>query len=112
MDIEFIRGDTQFIRFQLKDGNGNLLELSDTDNLYFTLKTDANSKKVLLQKKFPNDISYADGYYSFTINSEDTAKLDYREYQYDIELKIGDYVKTLGQGTITLTEEITFKEDE
>ena len=105
MDIEFIRGDTQFIRFQLKDGNGNLLELSDTDNLYFTLKTDANSKKVLLQKKFPNDISYADGYYSFTINSEDTAKLDYREYQYD-------YVKTLGQGTITLTEEITFKEDE
>ena len=38
--------------------------------------------------------------------------MDYREYQYDIELKTGDYVKTLGQGTITLTEEITFKEDE
>ena len=73
MDLSFIRGDTQFIRFPVKDGEGNLVELSSGDNLYFTVKTDPNSKTVLFQKKFPNDITYSEGYYSFTINSEDTS---------------------------------------
>ena len=76
------------------------------------MKQNSNSKKVLLQKKFPADISFADGYYQFELSSKDTSKLAYGSYQYDIELKIGDYVKTLILGTITLTDEITFQGDE
>ena len=112
MDIEFTRGDTQYIKFQLKDENGKPLKLTDTDNLYFTVKEHQNSKKILMQKKYPVEIKYSDGYYIFEITSEDTSDLAYNTYQYDIELKSGDYVKTLGLGTITLTDEITFRGDE
>lgn len=112
MDIEFTRGDTQFFRFQVKDGEGNPIQLKDGDNLYFTVKQNSNSEDVLIQKKYPDEIQYSDGYFNFVLNSEDTSDMDYGTYNYDIELKSGDYVKTLGQGTITLTEEITFRSDE
>ena len=112
MDLEFTRGDTQYIKFQLKDGNGEPLKLTNSENLYFTVKENQNSKKILIQKKFPTDIKYLDGYYIFEITSEDTSDLAYNTYQYDIELKSGNYVKTLGLGTITLTDEITFRRDE
>lgn len=112
MDIEFTRADTQFIKFTLKDAEGKPLVLNDTDKLYFTIKQNPNSNRVLLQKRFPDDIKYQDGYYYFVLNSADTSDLAYGTYQYDIELKSGDYVKTLSQGSITLTEEITFRRDE
>lgn len=112
MDIEFIRGDTQFFKFQVKDGEENPIQLKNGDNLYFTVKQNANSEDVLIQKKYPEDIQYSDGYFNFVLNSGDTSNMAYGTYNYDIELKSGDYVKTLGQGTITLTEEITFRSDE
>lgn len=112
MDIEFIRGDTQFFKFQIKDGEGKQIQLTDVDKLYFTVKQNANSEEILIQKKYPENIQYSDGYFNFVLNSEDTSDLAYGTYNYDIELKSGDYVKTLGQGTITLTEEITFRSDE
>lgn len=112
MDLEFTRGDTQFIKFQLKDGEGNPIVLTLDDKLYFTVKQNRNSKKILIQKKYPDSIQYADGYFYFTLESEDTSSLSYGTFQYDIELKSGEYVKTLGLGTISLTDEITFKEDE
>ncbi len=112
MDLEFTRGDTQFIKFQLKNGQNEPIEPTIDDNLYFTVKQSKNSTKVLIQKKYPDSIQYADGYFYFTLESNDTCNLAYGTYQYDIELKSGDYVKTLGFGTITLTDEITFKGDE
>jgi hypothetical protein len=112
VDIEFIRGDTQIFRFQVQDANGNPIELKADDNLYFTVKQNANSEDILIQKRYPDSITYSDGYFNFILNSEDTSELAYGTYNYDIELKSGDYVKTLGLGTITLTEEITFRSDE
>lgn len=112
MDLEFTRGDTQFVRFALKDGDGNVIEPSADDCLYFTVKQNANSSKVLIQKKYPDSINYTDGYFCFCLDSEDTSILPYGTFQYDIELVSGDYVKTLGFGTITLTEEITHRRDE
>lgn len=112
MDLEFTRGDTQFLKFRLKGLDGNLIELMDEDKLYFTVKQNENSSKVLIQKKYPDDIKYSDGYFSFVLSSADTSDLAYGTYQYDVELKSGDFVKTLGLGTITLTEEITHRRDE
>ncbi len=112
MDIEFTRGDTQIIKFELKDAKGNEIELTQDDILYFTVKQNPHSSKVLIQKKYPNEIEFSDGYFSFVLSSQDTADLAYGTYQYDIELKSGEYVQTLGLGTITLTEEITHRRDE
>jgi hypothetical protein len=113
MDLEFTRGDTQVIKFQIKDGYDNPIIPTLSDNVYFTVKQNSNSKKVLIKKEFPeNGINYEDGYFYFTLESDDTSNLAYGTYQYDIEFKSEKYVKTLGFGSITLTDEITFKEDE
>lgn len=112
MDLEFTRGDTQVLKFQLKNGLGKEIEPSPEDNIYFTVKSSANSLKSIIHKKYPDNIEYSNGYFYFTLNSEDTSDMPYGTYQYDIELKSGDYVKTLGFGTITLTEEITYRRDE
>ena len=80
---------------------------------YEVLRKENSKKKVLIKKEFPeNGINYEDGYFYFTLESDDTSNLAYGTYQYDIEFKSEKYVKTLGFGSITLTDEITFKEDE
>lgn len=114
MDFEFPRGDTFLFKFRLKDKNGEEIVLGVGDKLYFTVKKSSKSTDRAIQKITPSGIVYEeDGYYHITIDSNDTAELDYGTYQYDIELKTATgVVKTLILGSITLTDEITFKGDE
>ena len=117
VDYEIKRGDTTNLKkFRITDKNGEVLHLTDTDYLYFTIKQNANSATVLLQKTLNNGITLGnDGYYHITMEATDTNKLTYGNYQYDIELKATEpkeFVKTLIEGTIILTEEITWKGDE
>ena len=114
MDFEFTRGDTKIFKFKLQNKNGENLILSSGDNLYFTVKKSANSKNVSFQKTLGKGINLEnDGYYYVTIDSNDTANLNYGTYGYDIELKtLSGIVKTLIIGSITITEEYTFEGDE
>ena len=117
IDYEFTRGDTyQLKKFRVTDNNKAVLNLTSSEQLYFTMKKDANSKKVLLQKRIGEGIELReDGYYHITMEPSDTNDLKYEDYQYDIQLKSTypkELVKTLINGTITLTEEITWKGDE
>ncbi len=117
IDYEFKRGDTTNLKkFRITDKNGEVITLGTTEQLYFTVKKNANSSDVLLQKTIGNGIILGeDGYYHITIESTDTFNLDYGDYQYDIELKSTspkEIVKTIIDGTITLTEEITWRGDE
>lgn len=117
IDYEFKRGDTTNLKkFRITDKNGEVITLGTTEQLYFTVKKNANSSDVLLQKKIDDGITLGeDGYYHITIESVDTSNLDYGNYQYDIELKSTnpkEIVKTIIDGTITLTDEITWRGDE
>lgn len=117
IDYEFPRGDTCKLRkFRIKSADGKIVNLTDAGQLYFTVKTDSNSNKVLLQKKLNEGIEIGDdGYYHITIEPSDTSRFDYGDYYYDIQLKTLSpkvFVRTLFLGTITLTDEITWEEDE
>lgn len=114
MDFEFTRGDTKVFKFKLVDNAGTELELAPSDKLYMTVKKSPNSKQVIFQKTIGNGIELGeDGYYHVRIESDDTAELTYGTYGYDIEIKTDTgIVKTLIIGSITLTEEYTFKGDE
>lgn len=113
MDFEFPRGDTQVFKFKLKDKEGNDLSLATGDNLYFTVKKNTKSDTVTFQKTLTSGITFEDGYYKVLVSSNDTAELSYGGYVYDIELKTSEgVVKTLTLGTITLTDEVTWKGDE
>ena len=117
IDYEFKRGDSyQLNKFRIMDMEKNLIELTEAEQLYFTVKTDSNNSNVLIQKKINSGIELGDdGYYHIMMEPSDTNNLDYGTYVYDIELKSINpkiYVKTIIDGTITLTDEVTWKENE
>lgn len=111
-DFEFPRGDTCPISFDITDSEGNSLDLSSSE-IYFTLKKNYNTTNYILQKKKSTSGITIDGKQgSLVLTHNDTAELSYGNYVYDIQIKSGDYVKTLVLGTITLTNESTFKANE
>ncbi|MBR6688812.1 MAG: hypothetical protein IKL68_02215 [Clostridia bacterium] len=116
IDYEFKRGDTAFLeKFRPNDLNGIPLTLSADDNIYFTMKQEADGQAIL-KKKINNGITYEeDGYFHITLEPQDTANLSAETYKYDIELVLQSfeptYVKTLIEGEITLLQDITKEGD-
>jgi len=113
IDYNFKRGDTYNLKkFKIKDKEGNEIILTNSEKLYFTMKTSTNVLEHVLQKRIGSGIELQeDGYYHITMESKDTKNLDYGEYFYDIELKSinpKELVKTLIEGTISLEEEVTW----
>ena len=111
--MELIRGDTLKLKFQRKNKNGEVIK-TKPDKLYFTVKSSYYAKDYLFQKSLENGISFReeDYFYRFTINPEDTDKLDYGNYVFDIETITTDTVKTIAKGTLEIKEEVTFAENE
>jgi hypothetical protein len=111
-DFEFPRGDTCPISFTLTDSEGSPLDLS-TSEIYFTMKKSYSTQDYILQKKKSTYGITVDGNKcALILSHNDTAQLSYGNYVYDIQVKSGDYVKTLVLGTITLTNESTWKANE
>ena len=115
IDYEFKRGDTKaLMKFRPTDNNGQPLNLSENDQIYFTMKKNENGKAIL-SKTINNGINLQnDGYYHITLEADDTSSLPVDTYKYDIELNINShklFVKTLIEGEITLLQDITTKGD-
>ena len=109
-DIEFTRGDTCPLQFSLLDKEGNILILTSSDELFFTVKNNFTTTQVKLQKKYSTgDITQEeDGSYKLIIEAEETENWKYGSYVWDIELVSGDYTRTVAIGNLTLTNEVTF----
>ena len=112
-DIEFVRGDTCPITFNLVDGEGNELDNIENANIYFTVKTGYSEPNYLFQKTLLGGTITKDGNkYSTTILPTDTENLDYGRYVYDICVVSQDFKATLVIGTLTITNEVTFVTNE
>ena len=102
-------------KFRPVDKDGNLLELSSVDQIYFTMKK-TEKGKAMIKKTIGNGINLEDdNYYHITLETEDTRELEAGSYVYDIELDIVSsnrtFVQTLIEGTIELLQDVTSKED-
>lgn len=114
INYEFKRGDTNFLKkFKVTDKDGIEITLSDTDNVYFTMKN--KDGEAVIRKNVTNGIQLLDdGYYRIVLDPTDTSKLKVCKYNYDIELNLNTtplYVKTIIEGTIKLKKDITTEED-
>lgn len=109
--MEITRGDTRHYKFQRKDENGNVI-LKKADKIYFTVKNNEVEIKPLFQKTIDDMIFDSDGFYHFSILPEDTNKLPYRIYYYDIERIVEGDKRTISIGELKLTKEVTFAENE
>lgn len=90
-NIEIPKMDYQIIEISLKE-NGIETNLSDTDNIYFTVKRNANDIEPIIQKSLNNGITYNEETkkYEIEITSENTEKMSMGEnagiYGYDITI--------------------------
>lgn len=78
--ISITRGDTGYLDIVIKNPTNpnQIYNLRNGDTLVFTLKRNVSSNEVLLDREFNGNI--------LTINTSDTANLDYGDYSYKVVL--------------------------
>ena len=109
IEIEWTRGDTLPLVFNIVDENKNEIVVGNLDNIYFTLKKSYTTQQFILQKTYQaGDIVREGNKYKLILAPEDTAILPYGKYFFDICVKSGDLTRTIALGSITLTDEATF----
>jgi hypothetical protein len=112
-DISIIRGDTEGLFFTLTS-KGNVPIMGITEEIYWTMKKSYKASEAILQKKWSDgDILFtANGQGQIILEHDDTAQLPYGTYVYDIQFKSKDYVCTVIEGELELTDESTHKINE
>ena len=113
------RGDVRYIRFLVNDPNGTAAEI-DFDEIYFTVKKTTKDRLYQFQKRLSDGgIQKLDlGDYQIKIEPEDTSKMFYGNYKFDIQVQYDDdspnelKLKESFVGDFVLTDEVTFNENE
>ncbi len=110
MEIELIRGDTFMFKFQRKNINDEVIK-AQAEKMWFTVKKNYKTSDVLVQKTLKDNtiIFDKDYFYHIVLEHDDTKNLKYKTYVYDIQVENNGYVQTIGIGTITITNEVTFE---
>ena len=113
MNISMPRGDQHTYSFRIKNTNtGAFINSKDElDKLFITFREKPLKTSPILFQKTLDDIEIDSETHKvkFQILKEDTESLDYGTYGYDIEITIGNLIKTK-TGLLTLTDEYTMEE--
>ena len=98
--ISLVRGDTLKVRIEILN-DGEIYTPQNGDTLRFAMKKDYSSSRVLINKSIPTDTLI------LHLKPEDTKKLAFGEYVYDIEITFanGD-VDTFISGILNLKSEV------
>lgn len=108
IDLQFARGDQFPVSFKIKDKSGEYVDLSTIEDIIVTCRRfpDLDSE-MLFQKKLSNGfIEAEDDTIEFFILTEDTNKLEYGRYGYDIKIVTADEIHTF-TGHIEVADEYT-----
>jgi len=108
-DFKIIRGDSLVISFTLTS-NGLPYILQTNDNLYFSIKQNAQDNTAMIKKSTSSGIAYnsTTGKYEITLSSSDTQYLLDTSLVYDIELVMSDgIVITLCMGHLFIDLDVT-----
>lgn len=76
--IELTRGDTGYFDIVIVDENGEEYQVQSGEQLLFTLKVSVYADEVILQKTINSQ--------QLVISHEESAKLNYGTYVYDVQL--------------------------
>lgn len=111
--IRMPRGDIRLVRFLINDPNGTATDIDFTE-IYFTVKKTSKDRLYQFQKRLSTGgiIKLDLGDYQVKIEPEDTAKMLYGNFKFDVQLLYEDQLKETFVGDFILTDEITFNENE
>lgn len=103
-NITLTRGDTLTLKLNLKDIDGEAYVPEEGDSIRFAVSDGylgQNYYQLQIEANVPTDTL------QFTIPSTETSKLEYKQYNYDVELTHSDgCVDTIISGNITITGEV------
>lgn len=110
--LEQIRGDSVVWHFHRTDKRGVIIA-DVPDKIYFTVKWSPEDEDYLFQKT-KDDIAFDTNTYEYSIQiaPEDTNKLEYGDYVYDIEVIKNGEKRTIARGTYRITWESTWQSNE
>lgn len=102
------RGDTVSYTFQRKTASGDVI-FTTPESIYFTLKENFNSSKIIVQKDKSKMRMDSMGVWRFTLEHSDTEELPYGVYVWDIQITEHGAVTTIAKGKLKLTQEATWR---
>lgn len=107
------RGDIDYERFLVNDPNGTGTDI-DFDEIYFTVKKSFNDRLFFIQKSLSKGTieKLGLGDYQVKINREDTRKMSFGKYVFDIQLSYKDLINETFTGVFDLLPEATYQENE
>ena len=82
--VEFIRGETELLRFKRIDSNGGVIT-ETPDELYFSFKRNYDNDDYIFQKSLADFIQNGN-YWLLSIPPEDTISLPVGVYYFDIKV--------------------------
>ena len=105
-DIKMIRGTTFKQSIHLKQ-NGENYSLNPGEILRFGVKESGQQTRYIIMKEWtPADV--VDGVFTLVIEPQDTLKMPYKKYKYDLGLQSGeDYFMIIPESVFQLCENIT-----
>lgn len=106
--MNFIRGDTQFLKFLVTFKDQTLIKLEDIDTLFITCKKSIYSRENIFQKTIDDVKIDEEGYVHIVFKPEDTESLEYGKYVFDIEITTKAGYRKTKLFEFTLVGETTF----
>ncbi len=106
--LEFIRGDTFAFKFKIKTGNEILTSKEEIETLFITCrKYTKETSKINFEKKIDDIEIDEEGYFHVKFNPEDTEKMNYGVYFFDIEVTLKNGYRKTKLFKFKITEETT-----
>lgn len=111
--IRLTRGDSANWIFQRKSCDGSVIT-EQPPEITFTVRTTPEGAVILQRKLSEGGITFNedDSTYHIIISPADSAMLEPRTYGYDIEVRDGDYVKTIALDKLTIVADYTHATEE
>lgn len=111
--IRLTRGDSANWVFQRKSCDGSVI-IEQPPEITFTVRTTPEGSVILQRKLSDGGITFNedDSTYHIIISPADSSVLEPRVYGYDIEVRDGDYVKTIALDKLIIIADYTHATEE
>ena len=111
MKLEITRGTTISFILIIQNDDGTIYHLKDGEKLIFGVKFDIESDEYLIKKVITAENREENGYL-ISLKPEDTQKMEFKDYRYDIGLQTadGDYFMIIPCSQCIITPAVTQKE--
>lgn len=112
MKMQIVRGTSMTLLLTIQNEDGSIYTLKPDDKLIFGVKLEPEKSDYVLKKIITAD-DQKNNSYIISFKPEDTQKLEFKDYRYDIGLQTadGDYYMIIPFSPFVVEKAVTQKEE-